>query len=229
MLSSVSYQHSREVWGSSATKAGDAVPINAVKSIPLPSRSGPINPVANDNESRVPQAETPKPQPKRQVKAPDPKAVPITKKYLQQNALQDTSPQRYRPQPPLPNQVLARDAPAAVSPMFEKPGSGGVGVGPNNVFGNRFGAYADIVAQRVTEKWQTSGLLGLHTAPVVIVTFDILRDGSIRNQQIAQHSGNSTLDYSALRAVLDAAPFPPLPPEYNRNVANVELHFQLQR
>ena len=73
------------------------------------------------------------------------------------------------------------------------------------------------------------GLLGLHTAPVVIVTFDILRNGSVRNQQIAQRSGNNTLDYSALRAVLDAAPFPPLPPEYDRSEANVELHFQLQR
>jgi len=104
-----------------------------------------------------------------------------------------------------------------------------VGVGTNSVLGNRFGAYADLVAQRVTEKWQTSGLLGLHIAPEVIVTFDILRDGSIRNVQIAQRSGNSNLDYSAQRAVLDAAPFPPLPPGYEGNAANVELHFQLQR
>ena len=227
VLSSVSYQRSHEVLGSTSTKAGDSVAINAVKSIPLPSRSGIINPVANDNESRVPQP--PKPEPRKQVKAPEPKAIPITSKYLQQNALRDTSPQRYRPQPPQPNQVFSREAPATVSPMFEKPGSGGVGVGPNTVLGNRFGAYADLVAQRVTEKWQTSGFLGLHTAPEVIVTFDILRDGSIRNAQIAQRSGNSNLDYSAQRAVLDAAPFPRLPPEYEGNVANVELHFQLQR
>ncbi len=227
VVSSISYQRSREVWGSATTKAGDAVPITAVKSIPLPSHSGQINPVANDNESRVPLP--PKPEPKKQVKAPEPKAIPITSKYLQQNALHDTSPHRYAPQQPQPNQVFSRDQPAAVSPMFEKPGSGGVGVGPNSVLGNRFGAYADLVVQRVTEKWQTSGLLGLHTAPMVIVTFDILRNGSIRTPQIAQHSGNSTLDYSALRAVLDAAPFPPLPPDYDRSEANVELHFQLQK
>jgi len=227
VLSSIRYQRSHEVIGSPITKAGDAVAIHPVSTIPLPSRSGIINPVANDNESRVPQF--PKPEPKRQVKAPEPKALPITRKYLQENALRDTSPQRYRPQPPLPNQVFSREAPATVSPMFEKPGSGGVGVGTNSVLGNRFGAYADLVAQRVTEKWQTSGLLGLHTAPEVIVTFDILRDGSIRNAQIAQRSGNSNLDYSAQRAVLDAAPFPPLPPGYEGSVANVELHFQLQR
>jgi protein TonB len=56
-----------------------------------------------------------------------------------------------------------------------------------------------------------------------------LRDGSVRNSQIAQRSGNATLDNSALRAVMDAAPFPPLPPEYDRNEANVELHFQLKQ
>ncbi len=47
--------------------------------------------------------------------------------------------------------------------------------------------------------------------------------------RIAQRSGNSTLDFSALRAVMDAAPFPPLPQGYERNEANVELQFQLQR
>jgi protein TonB len=227
VLSSISYQRSREVWGSATTKAGDAVPITAVKSIPLPSRSGPINPVANDNESRVPQP--PKPEPKRAIKEPDLKALPLKSRLAVQRALREESQQRYRPEPPLPNQVFSSKAPAAVSPMFEKPGSGGVGVGPNSVFGNRFGGYADLVVQRVTQKWQTNGLARVQTAPMVIVTFDILRDGSIRNAQLAQRSGNSTLDYSALRAVTDAAPFPPLPPDYGGSDANVELRFQLQR
>jgi len=125
--------------------------------------------------------------------------------------------------------VYSTQAPAAVSPTFQKPGSGNVGVGQNSTLGDRFGAYADLVVQRVTEKWQTSGLAGLRTAPMVIVSFDILRDGSVRNVQIAQRSGNSTLDYSAQRAVMDAGPFPPLPPAYERNEANVELRFLLQR
>jgi protein TonB len=113
--------------------------------------------------------------------------------------------------------------------MFQKPGSGGIGMGENSVFGTRFGAYADRVIQLVSDKWQTGGLGGLHSAPTAIITFDILRDGSIRNVQIAQRSGNGTLDTSAQRAVMDAAPFPPLPQGYDRNAANVELRFQLQR
>jgi protein TonB len=113
--------------------------------------------------------------------------------------------------------------------MFQKQGANGVGMEGNSVLGTRFGAYADRVIQLVSEKWQTNGLGALHTAPLVIVTFDIQRDGSVRNVQIAQRSGNGTLDVSAQRAVIDAAPFPPLPAGYDKNEASVELRFQLKR
>jgi protein TonB len=196
-----------------------------VKTIPLPSRAGKINPVANDTESQVPQA--PKPEPKKQVKVPDEDAIPL-KSRLAKKQPRPEAPQRYRPEAPAPNQVFSREAPAAVSPMFEKPGSGGAGVGVNSAFGNQFGAYADLVVQRVTQKWQTTGLAGMQL-PMAVITFDIMRDGSVRNPQIAQRSGNSTLDYSALRAVMDAGPFPPLPPNYSSSQAEVELRFQLQR
>jgi len=227
VVSSMSYTRSHEVWGSATTQLGDAVQVNAVKNIPLPSRAGLVNPVANDTESQVPQA--PKPQPKQKAKPPEPKAIPLKSRHMDTRSLEQMSPQRYQPRTPPANQVFSSQAPAAVSPMFEKPGAGGVGVGPNSVFGNRFGAYADLVIKRVTEKWQTSGMAGIQTAPMVVVTFDILRDGSMRNSRVVQSSGNTTLDYSALRAVMDAAPFPTLPPEYDRNVANVELRFQLKK
>jgi periplasmic protein TonB len=223
IVSSISFQHNREVFGG-PTHAGSAVTVNAVKTLPLPSRSGHVNPVANDTESQVPQA--PKPEPKKQVKVPE-NAIPIKSPSVKKQPQQQVQ-QRYRPEPLRPNQVTAADAPAAVSRIFQAPGGGAVGVGPNSALGTRFGAYADLVAQRVTEKWQTTGLAG-QSAPIVIITFEILRDGSVRNAKVAQRSGNSTLDYSALRAVMDAGQFPPLPAGYDRNEANVELQFQLQR
>jgi len=226
IISSITFQRSHESWGSTSTSAGSAVAVNAVKSIPLPARSGLVNPVANDTESQVPQP--PKPEPKKQVKAPPEKAIPLKSRFAKEQPRPEAV-QRYRPQPPPPNQTFSSQGQAAVSPMFEKPGSGAVGLGSNSVFGNRFGAYADLVAQRVTEKWQTGGLAGLRSAPMVVITFDILRDGTVRNAQIAQRSGNSTLDYSALRAVMDAGPFPPLPAGYDRSEASVELQFKLQR
>jgi TonB family protein len=225
IVSTIAFKHSHEVWGSANTSAGTAVAINSVKTIPLPSRAGKINPVANDTESQVPQA--PKLEPKTQAKVPDEDAIPL-KSRLAKKQPRPQAPQRYRPEPPAPNQVFSREAPAAVSPLFQKPGSGGVGVGPNSAFGNQFGAYADLVVQRITQKWQTTGLAGMQL-PMAVITFDIMRDGSVRNPQIAQRSGNSTLDYSALRAVTDAGPFPPLPPNYSGSSTTVELRFQLQR
>ncbi|HEX5227081.1 MAG TPA: TonB family protein [Bryobacteraceae bacterium] len=225
IVASIQFQHSRQVWGSPNTGAGDAVSVNAVKTIPLPSRAGQINPVANDTESLVPQA--PKVEPKKEVKVPDEDAIPLKSRHIKKQPKPEAS-QKWRPKLIPENQLVSRLAPAAVSPMFQKPGAGGVGVGPDSTFGNQFGAYASLVVQRVTDKWQTTGLAGMNL-PIVVVTFDIMRDGSVRNGKIAQGSGNSNLDYSALRAVTDAAPFPPLPSNYSGSSTSVELRFQLQK
>ena len=61
------------------------------------------------------------------------------------------------------------------------------------------------------------------------VSFDILRNGEVRYVKIVQSSGIATLDFSARRAVIEAAPFPELPREFQRDSANVEFTFQLQR
>jgi protein TonB len=226
IVSSVSYTRNRETFGSPNTRLGDVVTVHTV-SIPLPSHPGRVNPVANPTESIVPQA--PQTEPKKQMKAPEPDAVPLHARLPEKISPRPTSPRRYQPAPLPPNQVVSHEPPAANSPMFQKAGAGGIGMGENSAFGTRFGAYADRVIQLVSEKWQTTNLGGMHSAPAVIVTFDILRDGSVRNVQITQRSGNGTLDTSVQRAVMDAAPFPPLPQGYDRNEATVELRFQLQR
>ncbi len=226
IVSSITFEHSHQVWGSANTSAGTAVAINAVKTIPLPARAGKINPVANDTESLVPQESSPKPEPKKQVQVPE-KAIPLPSRFAKRQPKPEVS-KVYRPKLIPENQLLSHIGQAAVSPMFEKPGSGGAGVGVNSAFGNQFGAYADLVVQRVTQKWDTSGLAGQHL-PMAVITFKISRDGSVKNPQVAQHSGNSTLDFSALRAVTDAGPFPPLPSNYSGGEADVELRFQLQR
>jgi TonB family protein len=63
----------------------------------------------------------------------------------------------------------------------------------------------------------------------VIVTFEILRNGSIRTAQFLQRSGNPTLDYSAMRAIQESAPFPELPAGFEHNSATVEFWFELKR
>lgn len=225
-LSTVAFNTKRENWGL-PTPGGGAVAISPVKTIPLPSRQGRPNPVANDTESKATPA-PPKPVERQKVREPDPNAIPL-KGTKQQKPTPASSTQRYRPPDvPRPNQVYTSQGQATVSQMFAQHGAGAVGVDQNSVLGTRFGAYAALLMQRVADHWQTAGLPS-GRLPYAIISVDLYRDGSIRNPKLVQTSGNYQIDNSAMRAVTEAAPFPPLPAGYEHNVVNVEFNFQVQR
>ena len=69
----------------------------------------------------------------------------------------------------------------------------------------------------------------IQTGPTVIATFELMRDGSVRNVQLLQTSNIPSLDSSVKRAILDASPFPPIPAGFERDSAKVEFWFELKR
>jgi protein TonB len=220
-------------WGDPNSLGGGAMSITPVNSVPLPGRSGQINPVANDTESRVP---SPPPDAERQRRdevEEEEEAIPIQSR----NAPPPKPRQRRRSDPspttvPKENQIYSSSGAAMTSPMYgsTSSGSGGVGIGSGNPFGSRFGAYEAILRQKVGQAWNTGQVdPRLQTAPIVIVTFEILRNGSVRNVRFMQRSGHSSLDFSCQRAILDASPFPPLPAGFQRDVARIEFWFELKR
>jgi protein TonB len=219
--------YGRETFGD-PNPLGGAAGVTAVATIPLPRRAGRPNPVANDTETQLPTP--PKPEPKRpQTKAPDPKAIPI-KGPEPKKSPAPAANQRYKPDPVLPNQVTSTLGQAAVSEMFAVRGSGGVGSADSSPFGQRFGWYEKLLRERIAQKWTTADVPAQYrTAPVAIVGFTIARDGSVSDVRILQSSGIYPLDNSAQRAIFEAAPLPPLPPQFERSVARVELHFELKR
>jgi len=220
-----------ESWGDANSGGPGSVAINVVPKIPMPSRSGIVNPLANDTESAVP---TPPPAAKPIKRAPpeEPDAIPIksrTRPKPSQIARSAQNNWRAKQQD-RPNQLYSQAGQALVSPLYGQTGSGGVGVGQGSPFGNRFGNYVTILRQRVAEKWHTGDIdPRIHALPTAIVTFNLMRDGSVRDVRIAQSSGNQALDYSAQRAIYDASPFPPLPAAYERNDATIEFWFDLKR
>ncbi len=210
-----------------------SVAVTPVARIPLPSRSGPVNPVANNTESRVPEP-LPKERPKPEVKAPPDDAIPLKSRNApKQPSRAQSAPNKFRAQQKdLPNQLYSTSGQAMVSPMFGMPGAGGVNIGNNSPFGQQFGWYANLLKDKVARNWRTGDLdPRLHSAPQVVVTFTIQSDGSVSasSVRIAQRSGNAALDYSAQRAILDSIPFPPLPPGLGRNSADIEFVFELRR
>ena len=122
----------REVWGG-PTHAGDAVAVNAVKSIPLPSHTGRVNPVANDTESQVPQA--PKPEPKKQVKVPDGESDSAEEPRLRRSSPSSRRSSVIGRSRCVRTRSLPQKRRRPVTPMFQKPGGGAVGVGQNNALG----------------------------------------------------------------------------------------------
>ncbi|MDX2152195.1 MAG: TonB family protein [Bryobacteraceae bacterium] len=207
---------------------GTGVLVTPVSSIPLPNRGGVKNQVANDTESNVP-ART-KPEPKRAVQE-DPEAIAIKGRERKKQEREQAQQRRYTNVEEKPNQLYSSTGQAASSPLFGgMAGSGGVGVGRGSPFGNRFGAYATLIRDRVAQKWRTGEIdPRIQSATPAIVLFDVMRDGSVRDVRLLQRSGISAIDYSAQRAVMEAGPFPPLPREYERDSATVELWFQLKR
>ena len=210
-----------------------SVAVNAVSSIPLPQRSGPVNPLANQTESRVPEP-PPKPKPKPQVKAPEPDAIPLKSRNAEKKASEAASVRNKAREKQVdpPNQLYNPSGQAVVSPMIAMQGGGGVSVGNNSPFGMQFGWYATLLRDRVARAWKTTDVdPRLHSLPQVVVTFTIERDGSVASGsvRIEQRSGNSAMDFSAQRAILDAAPFPALPAGFTRNSADVEFTFELRR
>jgi len=208
---------------------GNAIGVQAVNTIPLIHHGSP-NPVANDTESEVPQ--TPVKAPDR-VKAekPPPDAIPLKiKKAKKKPAEVAAARQHFRPlEELLPNQITSSSAPQVSNPAFSAvPGSGRLGTGANTTLGNRFAGYADQIRQIVASKWRT-GDVNAQSGPIVIATFDLMRDGSIRNLQLLQRSGNTSLDLSVQRAIQDSAPLPPIPPGFDRDHASVEFWFELKR
>jgi periplasmic protein TonB len=97
-------------------------------------------------------------------------------------------------------------------------------------FGSRFSWYVEAVQRRVSGNWlQMSIDPRLAYAPRVVVTFTILRDGSVANVQITQSSNNYSVDSSAVRAVQNSSPLMRLPPEYSGSSVNCEFWFDYHR
>jgi protein TonB len=222
----------REAFGD-PNAGGAAVGIQVTKSIPLP-HTGPENPVAHDTQSQVPQE--PAKQERVKKEPPPPKnAVELksrTAKRLRAKVEPQAQPHHFKSFDELdPNKIKSQQAPAVSNPLFsEMAGAGRVGTGANTTLGSRFGAYSELIQERVTQHWRTGDVdASIRTAPQVVVNFEIQRNGNIGAVKIVQQSGIASLDFSVRRAILEASPFPPLPSGFERNSATVEFVFELKR
>ncbi len=216
----------RETLGDLNPAGGPAYAVSAVSKVPIPQHEAPPNPVAADTKSMVPVAPA-KQDVEKQLPQPDKNAFEIAERNKKQ-APQPLHQQQYM-QPAPKNQVYSQTRTAVSSPLYgAQSGAGQVGIGPNSPLGTRLGWYAEIVRQRIAQQWMTNGLDARTQQGPAVVSFSIMRDGTIRNVQVLQGSGNPNIDNTAQRAVYQASPLPPLPPQVTDSYVPAQFTFNLR-
>ncbi len=172
------------------------------------------------------------------------KPAPLPSKATPIPEFEKNKPQKYITQPskvledPNPPPVGAiphgqGGAPALPYSQFNVAGQtqGGLAFeGSGGEFGAHFPWFVEAVRRRVSSNWLQSTIdPSVRWAPRVVVTFQILRDGTITNLEILRSSGNASVDNSARRAILSSSPVERLPSSYPGNSVNVEFWFEFRR
>lgn len=83
-----------------------------------------------------------------------------------------------------------------------------------------YGYYLDRLLSLIDAQWQRPAM---GSGVKAVIFFRIGRDGSMTDLQVEQSSGYNSFDLAALRAVQNAAPFPPLPRAYKHQDLGVHL------
>jgi TonB family protein len=228
--------HRGDLWGGAG--GGGAVSVKLVggmAGVPLP-RPETVTTNRVVDESKGLYKSEPKPKPKEIP--PDATPIPKFTKEKQPQYVTRPSKTLEDPTPPPQNAVPYGQGGSPSVPYAQfgmgagaatNAGMGFSGPGGGD-FAGRFSWYVDAVRNRVSSNWvQSSVDSSLPFAPRAVISFDILRNGSVANVQILESSGNASVDRSGMRAIQGSNPMQPLPNEYSGNKVSVEFWFDFRR
>ena len=181
--------------------------------MPDPPKATPSLPEASMPSSRLPPRPAAMPRPGE--KELPPLTPPTERRPVTTAAKPAETPTEARPAPP----------PPAGTPTGS---TSGTGVRTLDVTDFPHAWYLRQVLTKVEAAWQRQGQIAEPPQkPLVVV--EIQRDGSIATPRIEKSSGNAFYDQAALRAIMEAKPFPPLPKEWTRPTLGVMFSFDLER
>src|SRR5262245_40331454 len=137
-------------------------------------------------------------------------------------SLSSTTP-RPTPAPTTTARAETRAEPPAPAPALGRPSGSAQGAGAMtlDVTDFPFAWYLAAVQRKITERWEGRAQPGRQ--PVAV--FEIARNGQVSKLSIEKSSGNPYYDQQALRAITEANPLPPLPPEFPDSMLRIHLGF----
>jgi protein TonB len=213
--------------GSRASRGpiGPRIAVDLVGALPGAKVSAPVN--ATPPAPKAAEAK-PKPKPveeKPKAAALETRKVEVTKKP----APREPEPEAVEPEP-LPGAGAADDTASTAPESGTEAAGGGDGgvvgdVGGGSLLGSEHAWYGARVTAALRANWRRPPLGNVREPLTVMVAFDILRTGAVRNPRIVESSGVPSLDRSALRAVVDAQPLPALPRGLTADVVPARFEF----
>jgi protein TonB len=133
----------------------------------------------------------------------------------------------------IPGHGGSPDLPTGFSPTPGPPSAGEKVIGQGGGdFGGRYPWYVDSVRTRIDQTWDRNAIEPAVRAARqahTIMSFRINANGSISNIRVVQSSGNSSMDYSAMRALQSIDAFRPLPNDYLGTYVDVTFDFDLAK
>jgi protein TonB len=185
-------------------------PVYHVRVVELPTPPSSLPPAPVDSPVQPPPAVTPRPKPL-------PKPKPITLPPPRRETVKPAPAPKEAPVPPAapPQSATATTpVPSFVLPKVDAP---------------EFDCsdYCLAFQRKLESQWTPPPLTG-HEPMQAIVVFTINRDGSVSGLSVEATSGNFYFDQAAQRAVLLAAPLPPLPRSFLSPTLRVHVAFTWQ-
>lgn len=171
---------------------------------------------------KPPPPEPPPPAPEPEPPAPEPEPEPKAILPAPEPAKPEPEPRR-----PPAAEPAAASPPAAPterrgSPRGDALGTSSLGAEVAGVDNPDFtySYYLDQMLSTIEAQWLRPPV---DAGVEAVIHFRIRRGGEIEDLEVAQPSGSNTFDLAALRAVQNAAPFPPLPASYRSDSLGVNL------
>ncbi|MGB6669348.1 MAG: TonB family protein [Candidatus Acidiferrum sp.] len=218
LIAASAYFHWNSQQWSGTGSLGNSAPVRLVSSAGLPMpKPAIVAPTQVTDPTKSLYKEEPKP--------PEPKteATPIPK-FTKEKPLPPSRKSKIleNKTPPPPNAVPGHGGvPDIPSGLQQTSGTSSGGVATHQQAGGEFESrypwYIAAAKRRVAPNWNLLFLdpaVRNSTTLHCVISFTIMRDGSIKNLRIAQSSGNLSWDNSGLRAIQSSIPFPSLPSDW---------------
>jgi len=175
----------------------------------------------------TPEMKLPKAKPPRKVEPP-----PKTEKHELKPAPQASQSTKSPTPDGPPSQASREGSPGASTGSTGSEGiPGGAGGGGSGFLDDAtfaYGWYLTNMTSVLGRNWARPVKPELATTLRTVVHFRVLKDGTVTNIELEQPSGDPVLDRSALRAVQDSNPLPPLPYQYGKDSLGVHFFFDLK-